>query len=166
MGIQISVSARRLSRGSHETNSVVTDNPCAVASRQCLGQALERFRLRNDSVVTDNPCAAAHGFPRPRLAASPAGSASLRLARTQKNRAQARFFCLSAQERTRTSMPLRALPPQGSTSTNFATCAWGYSTAAGAVSPASAVSSTFAEVFIIRVRRSWRRASRATFSRM
>ena len=30
---------------------------------------------------------------------------------------------LSAQERTRTSMPLRALPPQGSTSTNFATCA-------------------------------------------
>ena len=33
------------------------------------------------------------------------------------------LFC--AQERTRTSKPLRALPPQGSTSTNFATWASG-----------------------------------------
>ncbi len=33
-------------------------------------------------------------------------------------------FVCGAQERTRTSKPLRALPPQGSASTNFAT--WAY----------------------------------------
>ena len=37
--------------------------------------------------------------------------------------APGRFFCLCAQGETRTPMPKRALPPQGSTSTNFATCA-------------------------------------------
>ena len=49
------------------------------------------------------------------------------LSRHYKNivaRRMRRSRCFCAQERTRTSMPVRALPPQGSTSTNFATRAW------------------------------------------
>ena len=88
-----------------------------------------------------------------------------------------------AQGGTRTPMPERALPPQGSTSTNFATCATiavyslfdsaPTSIATGSLpsrTSASAAASSFSSAAmlppIMRVWRSWRRTSRATFSRM
>ncbi len=80
----------------------------------------------------------------------------------------------SAQGETRTPMPVTALPPQGSTSTNFATCAWVLYYSLFASTPVSTASSTGAASTVVtpeparitRERRSWRRASRATFSRM
>ena len=73
-----------------------------------------------------------------RLTARPAGLASLRRSSLPRNMSshvspvenaksptKVGLFDVGAQGETRTPMPLRALPPQGSASTSFATCAAG-----------------------------------------